>query len=99
MANNNLNLIIDECVWDFEQIYKYQIALAHHQIVFVKIACSRKVAQQREILRGDREIGLANAQYDSINMMQFDYDLSINTDDTNVFDTADFILNTLNLKI
>ncbi len=95
MIGCNLNLIIDEVVWDQEKMDRYHTILSTHKTIFVKINCSRKSAQEREILRNDREIGLANDQFDRVNSITYNYDLEINTDIISSFDSAKKILKLL----
>ena len=95
MADNGLNLIVDEVIWYDEKIYEYQKTLLHHDVLFVKVFCARNSAQEREILRGDREIGLANDQLDKMHSMKFQYDLEINTDILSAFEGAKKIISVL----
>jgi chloramphenicol 3-O phosphotransferase len=95
MADSGLNLVIDEVIWDESRINDYKNSLTKHDIIFVKIFCSKKTSQEREILRGDREIGLANDQSDKIKKMKFKYDLVINTENIFPFESAQRILKIL----
>ena len=95
MADNGLNLIIDEVIWSDARINKYKTILAKHSILFVKVFCERHSSQERELLRGDREIGLSNDQIDKINSIKFQYDLEINTDVLSSFEAAKEIVNKL----
>ncbi len=95
MSDNGLNLIIDEVIWDDSKITKYKEKLSKHHIMFVKIFCSKKTSQEREILRGDREIGLANDQSDRIKNMRMKYDFAINTENISPFESAQQILKIL----
>lgn len=88
----NLNLIIDEVVWDQKQIDEYHTILTIYGAVFIKIYCSRQSAQEREILRQNRAIGLANDQFDRLNSIKYNYDLEINTDTCTSFNAARKIL-------
>lgn len=92
LLESNLDLIIDEVVWDTEEMNAYYRALEKHQLMVVKIFCCRQSAQEREFLRGDREIGLANDQFDRFEAMKFQYDIEINTDETTSFKAARQIL-------
>ena len=58
----NINLIIDEVVWEQDKMEQYSTILNRYKTAFVRIKCSRESAQEREILRGNREIGLAQIQ-------------------------------------
>lgn len=89
----NLNLIIDEVVWEQEKMDLYHSILSQYKTTFIRIECSRESAQEREILRGDREIGLANDQFDRLELVKYNYDLKIDTDKLNSFESAKQILN------
>ena len=95
ISDNGLNLIIDEVIWSDARINEYKTILAKHSILFVKVFCERHSSQERELLRGDREIGLSNDQIDKINSMKFQYDLEINTDILSPFEAAKQIINKL----
>jgi chloramphenicol 3-O phosphotransferase len=92
MADNGLNIIIDEVIWSDERMCEYKKILIKHNVLFIKVFCERNSAQERELLRGDREIGLANDQIDKINLMKFQYDLEINTDILSPFESAKKII-------
>jgi chloramphenicol 3-O phosphotransferase len=95
MSDNGLNVVIDEVIWDDTKINEYKERLSKHRIIFVKVFCSKKISQEREILRGDREIGLANDQNDRIHKMSFKYNIAINTEKVLPFDAAEEILKIL----
>jgi chloramphenicol 3-O phosphotransferase len=88
----NLNLILDEVVWEQEKLDLYQSILNEYKTTFIRIECSRESAQEREFLRGDREIGLANDQFDKLHLVKCNYDLKIDTDKLNSFKSAEQIL-------
>lgn len=88
----NLNLIIDEVVWEQEQMDRYHAILTIYKTIFVRVYCSRESAQEREILRQNREIGLANDQFDKVSLVKYNYDLEINTDVMSSFSCAKEIL-------
>jgi len=88
----NLNLIIDEVVWEQDKMDKYYSILSQYNTTFVRIKCSRESATEREILRGDREIGLANDQFDKVDSLVMKYHLEVNTDTLSSFQSADKIL-------
>ncbi len=96
MGDNGLNIIIDEVIWSDERMYEYKNILIKHNVLFIKVFCERYSAQERELLRGDREIGLANNQIDKIASMKFQYDLEINTDILSPFESAKIIIAKLN---
>jgi chloramphenicol 3-O phosphotransferase len=95
MSDNGLNLVVDEVIWDDTTINKYKQRLYKNHVIFIKVFCSKKISQEREILRGDREVGLANDQSGKIKKMTFKYDLAINTEKSSPFDAAEQILKIL----
>ena len=88
----NLDTVIDEVIWDQNQMEKYNEIFSRHKTTFVRIKCKRESATEREILRGDREIGLANDQFDKVESLMWNYDLTIDTDVTKQFEVAKQIL-------
>lgn len=88
----NLNFIIDEVVWDQDKISQYYSILSKYNTAFVRIKCSRKSANEREILRGNRELGLANDQFDKLESVVIKYHLEVNTDTLSSFQAAEQIL-------
>lgn len=97
LVYNYLDLIVDEVIWDLNRMNDYLIALQSHEVIFVKVYCSRKSAQEREILRSDREIGLANHQYDQLQLMKWQYDVEVDTDAISSFEAARMILQKINM--
>jgi chloramphenicol 3-O phosphotransferase len=95
ILNGDLNLIIDEVIWDVNEINAYYNALEGHPLIAVKVLCCRATAQEREFLRGNREIGLANDQFERFESMDLQYDIEINTDKMMSFEAAKQILSVL----
>jgi chloramphenicol 3-O phosphotransferase len=88
----NLDIIIDEVIWNQDQMDSYRELFKGHKVVFVKIYCEREVAQEREILRGNREIGLANDQFDKVESIKWNYDLVIDSNASRSFEIGKKIL-------
>ncbi len=88
----NIHLIIDEVIWKQDTMNEYFTILNEYQTVYVRIKCSRQSAQEREILRRNRAIGLANDQFDKVESLIIKYHLEVNTDTISSFQAADKIL-------
>lgn len=69
----------------------YLDALFDYPTLFVGVICSKEELARREQIRGDREIGLANSQYDKIYSFN-GYDLEVNTEELNPAECAEKIL-------
>lgn len=99
LADGGHNIIIDEVLFDDEQLQKYAIALKNHQVYFIAVHCDLKVMQEREILRGDRSIGLSNDQIIRVHQgSRSNCDLNIDTTKLSSFEAASSILEFINLN-
>lgn len=86
-----LNVIVDTVIDNDKRFNDYLDLLFDHPTFFVCVLCSKEELTSREQIRGDREIGLANSQYDTI--YSFDeYDLEVNTEELSPAKCADKIL-------
>ena len=92
IANNGLDLIVDEVLFADDMLKQYVKLLTTQKVYFIKIACDLKVMQEREILRRDRAIGLANAQTQHIDGSAREYDITIDTTNLSAFNCAQSIL-------
>lgn len=79
LADGGLDLIIDEVVQEKEVLENWNLTLKNHQVYFVKVFCELSTMEERELIRGDRSIGLARAQYTKIEKLAWNYDLKIDT--------------------
>ncbi len=61
-ARSGLNVIVDEVVVDTTARLDWQTALAGLDVVWVGVRCAPEVAEQRELARGDRAIGMTRSQ-------------------------------------
>jgi chloramphenicol 3-O phosphotransferase len=95
LANEGLNLIIDDVLLENEQ-EDYQRLLADHDVTFVKVHASLEVAELREVARGDRDIGQARWQFDRVHQ-HVSYDLELDTTDSAPDTCARVIATALNL--
>jgi chloramphenicol 3-O phosphotransferase len=92
LADAGNNLIIDEVLLDDTSFSLYQKALTGHNIYLIGVFCELHTLQEREILRGDRAIGLANDQFDRVHAGYRPYDLKIDTTRRSAFEIAKEIL-------
>lgn len=84
-------LLIDEVLlenYDKEILKIYTKTLADFDTYFVAIKCSLPAILEREKLRGNRSIGLARAQYQSVHKKPRFYDLEIDTTEATPFQCA-----------
>lgn len=99
LADKGHNVIIDEVLFDDEQLQKYVTALKNHKTYYIGLYCDLKVMQEREILRGDRSVGLSNEQIDRVHKgLRGNYDLDIDTIKFSPFEAARAILEFIKLN-
>ena len=92
LAKGN-NLIIDEVLFDAGSLQSYAQNLANYKVYYIGIYCDLAIMQEREILRGDRCIGLSNDQIDRVHRGKLGcYDLKVDTSYISPFDAARQIL-------
>jgi chloramphenicol 3-O phosphotransferase len=92
LADQGNNLVIDEVLLGDETLEKYVGSLKFHPVYFVGVLCDLQTMQERELLRGDRAIGLSNGQIDTIHAGKREYDLTVDTAHTSPFVLAKDIL-------
>lgn len=92
LADQDNNLIIDEVLLDKESLKSYKNSLKDHTVYFINVRCDLKEMQEREILRGDRAIGLSNGQIDQA-LVSIEYDLIVDTTETSPFTIGQSVLN------
>ena len=92
LADNGFNIAVDEVIWEEKDLKKYALALNKHQVYYVKVDCELSVNEEREILRGDRRLGMARAQSAEMANLNWDYDFQVDTSQTNSFVNAKKIL-------
>ena len=92
LANKGHYIIIDEVLFGDEHLKSYMRALSEHTVYFVGVCCDLNVMQNREILRGNRAIGLSNDQFDRVHKGLREYDLMVNTNQSDFFENAKTIL-------
>lgn len=92
LADDGHNLIIDEVIWEEEDLENYRTILENHQVYFIKIFCDLPIIEEREKIRGDRAWGLARDQYTKIEELKWIYDLQIDTNKFRPLVSAEMIL-------
>lgn len=68
LADAGFNVIIDEVLLEESQLEAYRTALTHHSLLYVNVKCNLKTMNERELLRGDRSIGLSNDQIERVHV-------------------------------
>ncbi|MDR9855675.1 chemotaxis protein [Paenibacillus sp. VCA1] len=86
-----LNVIVDTVIDNDKRFNDYLDVLFDHPTLFVGVLCSKEELTRREQIRGDREIGLANSQFNKVYCFN-EYDLEINTEELNPAECAEKIL-------
>ena len=81
MADSDLDMIVDD-VWLGEGVEQadYIRLLSNHEAFFVGISAPLAILEQREVARGDRDIGQARWQHTRVHVGAT-YDLEIDTGD------------------
>ncbi|MEV5027751.1 chloramphenicol phosphotransferase CPT family protein [Paenibacillus sp. LPE1-1-1.1] len=86
-----LNVIVDTVIDNDKRFNDYLDVLFDYPTLFVGIIGSKEELTRREQIREDREIGLANSQYDKIYSFN-EYDLEVNTEELRPTECAEKIL-------
>lgn len=86
-----LNVIVDTVIDNDKRFNDYLDVLFDHPTLFVGVLCSKEELTRREQIRGDRQIGLANSQFDKVYCFN-EYDLEVNTEELNPTECAEMIL-------
>jgi len=88
LANRGNNIIIDEVLFNDQQLKLYVDKLAEHNVYFVGVKCNLAIMQEREYLRRNRDVGLSNHQFDRVHSGTREYDLTADTSHSSVFNVA-----------
>ncbi|UNK21061.1 chloramphenicol phosphotransferase CPT family protein [Paenibacillus sp. N3/727] len=86
-----LNVIVDTVIDNDKRFNDYLDVLFDHPTLFVGVICSKEELIRREQIRGDRKIGLANSQFNTVYCFN-EYDLEVNTEELNPIECAEKIL-------
>ena len=72
LADNGLDLILDECVFEHEVKY-YKEHLTKYGLYYIGVICDMDIIEQREIDRGDRAPGIARGLMDLMDKSGYDF--------------------------
>lgn len=92
LTDDGHNLIVDEVLFEDFSLKYYVQALSNHTVYFVGIMCDLNVMEEREILRGDRALGLARDQILRVHGPTRFYDLTVDSTHVSPFDCARNVL-------
>ena len=93
LADAGHHLIIDEVLLDENSLKAYAECLKEHTVYYIGVFCDLKVMQEREVLRGDRCIGLSNDQIDRVHQgLLGSYDFKVDTTHVSALEAAGEIL-------
>jgi chloramphenicol 3-O phosphotransferase len=92
LADLGHDMIVDEVIFDAQSMEKILQKLRAHTVFLVQVTCDIDVLLERERLRGDRVIGLANDQFDRLQSYSYDYDLTVDTTTVPAIENARRIL-------
>jgi chloramphenicol 3-O phosphotransferase len=93
LALEGSNLIIDEVLFGDSDLEAYVKSLSSHIVYYIGVFCDLNIMQEREILRGNRYIGLSNDQVDRVHQGSLcSYDFKVDTSHCSSFKAAHQIL-------
>lgn len=92
LSDSGNDLIIDEVLFGDDILKQYVSCLFKHIVYFVGVHCDISKLQEREILRGNRSIGLANDQINHVHSGIREYDIVVDTSDDSSFSVGKNIL-------
>jgi len=90
-SENGLNVIVDTVIDNDKRFNECLDKFFDQPTLFIGVICSKEELMRREQARGDREIGLANSQFDKVYCFN-EYDLEVNTEELNPVECAEKIL-------
>jgi chloramphenicol 3-O phosphotransferase len=92
LADAGNDLLIDEVLFGDEDLLRYAHYLRDHRVYFVGVFCDLETLREREHLRGDRAIGLANDQVTRVHAGLRPYDLRLDSTHTSAMALAQDVL-------
>jgi chloramphenicol 3-O phosphotransferase len=97
LADLQNNIIIDEVLFSERALKTYASHLKFHIVYYIGVFCNLETLQEREVLRGDRLVGLSNDQIDRVHQGALNsYDFKIDTTAISPFEAARLILKFVN---
>ena len=94
LAETGHNVIVDIVFCGHKTYFELTKELKGLNFSLVKVECSLEELRKREVARGDRTLGLAESQYDSVHEGIL-YDLNINTQTSSLEECAQKIIDSL----
>lgn len=92
LSEMGFNVIVDTVFDNDKRFNEFLDHFADRITLFVGVLCSREELIRREQARGDRQIGLVDAQFDIV--YRFDeYDLEVNTEELTPAECVEQIIN------
>jgi len=86
-----LNVIVDTVIENDKWFNECLDVFSDQPTLFIGVICSKEELIRREQLRGDRQIGLASSQFNTVYCFN-EYDLEVNTEELNPKECAEKIL-------
>ena len=86
-----LNVIVDTVIENDKWFNECLDVFSDQPTLFIGVICSKEELIRREQIRGDRKIGLANSQFNTVYCFN-EYDLEVNTEELNPIECAEKIL-------
>ncbi len=87
------NLILDEVLFGEDMLRKYVFNLRDEKVYFIGVYCALEELCEREMLRGNRTLGLGRDQFEKVHCDPRNYDLIVDTTNISSFSCAKIILN------
>jgi chloramphenicol 3-O phosphotransferase len=78
LASAGNRLIVDDVLLERRWLREAVEALVGHEVCFVGVHCPVEIAEARERLRSDRDVGIARGQYDQVHVHRL-YDVEVDT--------------------
>lgn len=75
-----------------KQLKSYVDKLADHTVYFIGVKCDLAIMQEREYLRRDRALGLSNDQFYRVHTGMREYDFTVDTSNSSVFEVTKEII-------
>ncbi|NMP31523.1 hypothetical protein HII17_08115 [Thalassotalea sp. M1531] len=94
LAETGHNVILDIVFCGQKTYFEITEELKGFDVKIVKVECPLSELENRELVRGNRAIGLAKSQFDSIHV-GVKYDLTVNTFEQSLENCAQKIINNL----
>ncbi|OAB35090.1 chemotaxis protein [Paenibacillus macquariensis subsp. defensor] len=91
LSELGFNVIVDTIIVNDKRFNECLDLFFDLPTLFIGVICSKEELTRREQTRGDRKIGLANSQFNTVYCFN-EYDLEVNTEELNPIECAEKIL-------